>query len=93
MCKKSATHDKAVSIISKIDPMKIARVYSGRHGCACGCRGNYSEKPRQIKATLTKVRRLLAEGATAWLGEDNAGLVEFLVVDTETRTHTLHIFR
>lgn len=30
---------------------KVARVYTGRIGCMCGCMGNYSENP----ATMTRV--------------------------------------
>lgn len=36
---------------------RIRRVYSGREGCACGCRGNYSENPSAIARTLTAMRR------------------------------------
>lgn len=33
---------------------KIREVYTGRPGCACGCRGTYSESPRTMKHVLKK---------------------------------------
>ncbi len=31
--------------IQSITPDKVLKVYSGRPGCACGCRGKYSYNP------------------------------------------------
>lgn len=53
------TNVQAVSVPvsgSKKYPL-VARVYSGRPGCACGCRGNYSENP----ATITRIVETLAQ--------------------------------
>lgn len=34
----------------------IKRVYNGKaKTCACGCAGNYSEDPKMIKRTVTKI--------------------------------------
>ena len=49
--------------LAGIDFAKATRVYSGAVGCACGCRGNYSETPRAIKAGINKLLRLVAAGA------------------------------
>jgi hypothetical protein len=73
-----------------IDPSTVVRVYSGAHGCACGCRGNYSDAARQIKATVTKMKRLVSEGCAAWHCSNANGEIEFLVVETDTRTHTAY---
>ena len=47
MKKKQAQDDKIVIIgslvIDFIKPEDIVRIYSGRPGCACGCRGVYRE--------------------------------------------------
>lgn len=40
-----------------IDRAKVVKVYSGRHGCACGCRGRYSTNP----ATITRVVKTMNE--------------------------------
>lgn len=37
---------------------KIVSVYSGRPGCACGCRGNHSENPATIKKIVKKMLAL-----------------------------------
>jgi hypothetical protein len=34
----------------------VKRVYNGKaKTCACGCAGNYSEDPRTIRRTVTKI--------------------------------------
>ena len=34
----------------------VKRVYNGKaKTCACGCAGNYSEDPKMIKRTVTKI--------------------------------------
>jgi hypothetical protein len=52
----------------------IVRVYSGRNGCACGCRGKYSTN----KGSITKVyNKLMANIDQVDIDEswDNAALV------------------
>jgi hypothetical protein len=38
-----------------IDYTHVARVYSGRSGCMCGCKGTYRDSDRSKKVMLTKV--------------------------------------
>ena len=38
--------------IQSITVEQVSQVYSGRQGCMCGCRGNYSEQPAQKKRVL-----------------------------------------
>jgi hypothetical protein len=33
----------------------VERVYSGKPGCMCGCRGTYSISPRSVKILFNKV--------------------------------------
>jgi hypothetical protein len=33
----------------------VEQVYSGRPGCACGCRGNYSTNPNTINQIVEKL--------------------------------------
>lgn len=50
-----------------VDRTQVEGVYSGKPGCACGCRGNYSENP----ATITRiVNRINALGAN-WYEDDD----------------------
>ncbi len=41
-----------------INKDKIVSVYSGRPGCACGCRGNHSKTKRAITTVVNKMNRL-----------------------------------
>jgi len=38
-----------------IDRATIVRVYSGKPGCGCGCRGNYSTNPATITRVVNKM--------------------------------------
>lgn len=33
----------------------VKRVYSGKPGCMCGCRGKYSEEGRGVKIIFNKI--------------------------------------
>ena len=48
-------------IVTKIDIAKVKKVYSGRPGCQCGCRGNYSTKPAIIKRVINNMFRRAKE--------------------------------
>lgn len=48
-------------IVTKIDIAKVKSVYSGRPGCQCGCRGNYSDKPHIIKRVVNNMFRKAKE--------------------------------
>ena len=41
-----------------INKSEIVAVYSGRPGCACGCRGKHSESPRSITTIVNKMNAL-----------------------------------
>jgi len=36
----------------------IGKVYSGRPGCGCGCRGNYSWSSTSIKRLVNKMNKM-----------------------------------
>ena len=38
-----------------INPEAVKRVYSGRPGCGCGCRGRYSDEPKTIRLIVKKM--------------------------------------
>jgi len=40
-----------------IDGKVILRVYTGRQGCACGCRGNYSTNPATIRRVVNRIKQ------------------------------------
>jgi hypothetical protein len=65
-----------------VDRAMVKRVYSGRPGCACGCRGNYSTNP----ATITRiVNRINALGALKWVGHD-----DFVFAERDNRMYTAY---
>ena len=44
----------------------VKRVYNGKaRTCACGCAGNYSEDPKVIKRTVTKILKAGIKDETA----------------------------
>jgi hypothetical protein len=47
-----------VAIIRALPPAVVKSVYSGRPGCACGCRGTHSESARSVAIVLGKVKAL-----------------------------------
>ena len=52
----------------------IARVYSGRPGCGCGCNGKYYDAPHpMVKRVLNKLKGLTEEERTPGKGR-NRGL-------------------
>ena len=68
-------------VTQPIDIATIKRVYSGKPGCGCGCRGQYWTDARNIKrvvnimnSRLDEVRvmtSIMAEGGKIYSVEDN----------------------
>lgn len=86
-------------VIKNIKPISmVKRVYSGKPGCACGCRGKYYPDDENAKLTskdLKMIRRvykifknnLSANKVYSWIdSKDN-----FIVLDLgENRTYTIY---
>lgn len=64
-----------------LDTSRVTQVYSGRQGCACGCRGNYSDKPQRIRQVAAKMAALVANGEAT---EVIYGAGIYCAVDYET---------
>lgn len=73
--------------ITKAD---IVRVYSGLPGCACGCRGTYSESKAQITRVMN-MYNALPEGTKVNTSYRN-GELEFVYWDSQNgnRTYTIY---
>lgn len=82
---------------------QVTKSYSGRPGCACGCRGNYSQSARSIKIIAGKITKLLDGIDPAALTDDfddhtNADgqsvyafyCADYIAVETNTRAYTLY---
>lgn len=50
----------AAEFLAALTPDKVLRVYSGKPGCGCGCKGSYSES----KGMVTKTLRIMRERAS-----------------------------
>lgn len=83
------------------DTSKVTSVYSGRKGCACGCRGKYTrsskhpadEAPtapvndRVVAQTVAKVEEAMRSGVAAFVMVD----AEWIAVDMpHDRTYTVY---
>jgi hypothetical protein len=77
--------DPTLKATATVDRAKVVRVYSGRPGCACGCRGNYSENPATIARIVNRINAL---GAQTYDGSEQ----EFAFADNDegTRTYTAY---
>jgi hypothetical protein len=64
---------------------EVSAVYSGRHGCCCGCNGNHTSDPSRIKRTVNKMNKLAAEGAT--VDDQRKSGYGYIAVETPTRLH------
>lgn len=70
----------------------VARSYSGKTGCACGCRGNYSERNSTKSLVLSQLKQTWRSTDVVWsdVGLDLDGRF-FFAVDTETRARTVYL--
>lgn len=62
-----------------IDPKTITRVYSGKPGCGCGCRGKYSDTPRSVAAIVRAINKAIKAGEEVL---DEHGCISY---ETDTR--------
>ena len=49
-----------------VEASQVSRVYSGRPGCMCGCRGNYSTSPAQITRVVNWLNANGAKSNADW---------------------------
>lgn len=88
MSKKTVKHP------DHIDISKVSEVYSGRPGCACGCRGKYYLSSRYHKGDkvndrmVSKVVNLFNENLDKVLDMDGGIYALDL---SETRTYTVYM--
>ena len=60
----------------------VARVYSGRPGCACGCKGDYKDSPKAITRMVNKFNKNLIDVVE---GGNN------LSIENDTRLNILYL--
>lgn len=67
-----------------IDAKDVTAVYSGRHGCACGCRGNHTSKQGTIKKIVAKIVQADQDGLEVHVHPWG------IWVDTDTRSYVAY---
>lgn len=45
--------------LGHLNEKNVARVYSGKVGCMCGCRGTYYDKPKAIKMLIRRMKEAI----------------------------------
>lgn len=51
------TQESLNELLATIDPEKVELVYVGKKGCACGCKGTYTEGVPAAKRTLNRLKK------------------------------------
>lgn len=74
----------------KITVDMVERVYNGRPGCACGCRGTYSDSKRSISSLLKKFEAIICIEVHEIPESPTSGRILYWD-SSETRTHTIYL--
>jgi hypothetical protein len=81
--------------INDVEVSDVARVYSGRPGCGCGCNGKYYDAPnKMVKRVLNKLKGLTEEerapgkGRNRGLGYQDDGIFFY---ETEKRYYWIYL--
>lgn len=53
-----------------INPETVYRVYTGKPGCGCGCRGTYWEDARNIRRVVKAINARIGSGAETQINAD-----------------------
>lgn len=56
-CARCDAGECLVPVVAEIDPTTIKKVYSGKPGCGCGCKGNYFEDERNIRRIVKAINK------------------------------------
>lgn len=80
--------NSAIAFDAALTHGTVSAVYSGRHGCACGCRGTHTSSERSIRTVTRKMIDAVKSGdATEIMVEPRV----FVSVDTATRTYIAYL--
>ena len=64
----------------------VVKAYSGRRGCACGCRGKYHTRRSTVSQILNRMKAAVAAGDAVNYVTD----ADFIGIDTATRSYTVY---
>ena len=89
---EAAHRAAALERLAATEPSRVVSYYTGRPGCACGCRGTHRDvipgKPAAVKRLLTMLRKRL-EGEE-WIVEDFGAFDDGWWVDVGARTYIIY---
>lgn len=80
--------NSAIAFDAALTHGTVSAVYSGKHGCACGCRGNHTSSKASI-ATVTRKMVDAVKSGNAWGIMVSPGV--FVSVTTATREYIAYL--
>lgn len=63
------------------------RVYTGKFGCMCGCRGNYSRNP----SVISHVRNIMTKNFEHVVFEEGLGNEQIAAVEVNGRAYVAYV--
>lgn len=84
----SVIYNSAIAFDAVMAHGTVSQVYSGRHGCACGCRGTHTSSERSIKTVTRKMIDAVKSGDATLIGVE-PGI--WVAVDTATRSYIAYL--
>jgi hypothetical protein len=93
--------------ISEVTPEEVMKVYSGKPGCGCGCRGNYRVNPALLEQankergyayegaeiSMTQVKRVLniVQSRADEVQENETDTLYIYAVEDDTRFYWVYV--
>lgn len=75
-----------------IDTTKISRVYSGKPGCMCGCKGKYTEFEHGGKNVgSTRIMNTMKDACEKGFAEELEVTEQYVFVSTATRYYAIYM--
>jgi hypothetical protein len=75
-----------------LNPNTVTSVYSGKLGCACGCRGNHATTERSVKLIVSKIQKIADEGGKVEVSFQRFGnQLGYIAAETDTRQYIAYI--
>lgn len=76
----------------QLDARVVSSVYTGRPGCACGCRGNHSTNPATIKYVVKVLNGMMAHGHDVDVSLTPFGDHDgYVAIETDTRLRIAYL--
>ena len=77
--------------LSALNLSEVTRVYTGKSGCMCGCRGKYHEKPGLIRRIVANMAAYAAEHGMAVMVETHGDLSRCVFLEAPGREYHAYV--